>query len=223
VLALSLLAAMLAAARRARGTRPRSSPCASGRPSAWTASWTSPRGRSREGERLPPAGAEGGAEASETTEVRVLYDDTTLYVGVRALDREPPKVIARVLQRDRILLAGLDNMARWAGDDGVAVLLDPFHDHRNAFVFATNANGAEFEALVTTKPLLQCRLARGVAGGRPAHRGRWAAELAIPFRSLRYPTGDGSQPWASTSNVHPSQERADALERLLACGGGLNA
>ena len=137
-----------------------------------------------------------GAEASETTEVRVLYDDATLYVGVRALDREPQKVIARVLQRDRILLAGLDNMARWAGDDGVAVLLDPFHDHRNAFVFATNPNGAEFEALVTDEsPSYNAdwRAVWRVAARRTADG--WAAELAIPFRSLRYPTGDGSQPW----------------------------
>jgi hypothetical protein len=137
-----------------------------------------------------------GAPATEATEVRVLYDDQTLYVGVRAFDREPHEVIARVLQRDRILLGGLDNMVRWAGDDGVAVLIDPFHDHRNAFVFATNPNGAEFEALVTDESLswnVDWRAVWRVAARRTADG--WSAELAIPFRSLRYPAGDGSQPW----------------------------
>jgi len=165
-----------------------------------------------------------GAEASETTEVRVLYDDTTLYVGVRALDREPPKVIARVLQRDRILLAGLDNMARWAGDDGVAVLLDPFHDHRNAFVFATNANGAEFEALVTDEsPSYNAdwRAVWRVAGRRTADG--WAAELAIPFRSLRYPTGDGSQPWGFNVERFIRRKSEQALwSGFSRAEGGLN-
>jgi hypothetical protein len=137
-----------------------------------------------------------GEAASEATEVRVLYDDTTLYVGVRALDREPQKVIARILQRDRILLAGLDNQARWAGDDGVAILLDPFHDHRNAFLFATNPNGAEFDALVTDESPSYNADWRGVwrvAARRTADG--WSAEFAIPFRSLRYPAGGGSEPW----------------------------
>jgi hypothetical protein len=137
-----------------------------------------------------------GDPATEETEVRVLYDDTTLYVGVRALDREPHRVIARILQRDRILMSGLDNVARWTGDDGIAVLLDPFHDHRSAFLFAMNPNGAEYEALITDEsPSLNAdwRAVWRVATRRTPDG--WSAELAIPFRSLRYPPGDGAQAW----------------------------
>jgi hypothetical protein len=137
-----------------------------------------------------------GDAASEDTEVRVLYDDTTLYVGVAARDREPDEVIARLLQRDRIVQGGLDNQARWAGDDGVAILLDPFHDHRNAVVFATNPNGAEFDALVTDESAAYNVDWRGVwrVAARRTAEG-WSAEFAIPFRSLRYPNADGSAPW----------------------------
>jgi hypothetical protein len=137
-----------------------------------------------------------GAAATEATEIRVLYDDTSLYVGVRALDRRPQDVIARILQRDRVLQAGIDNQARWGGDDGVAILLDPFHDHRNAFLFATNPNGAEFDALVTDESASYNADWRGVwrVAARRTAEG-WSAEFAIPFRSLRYPAGDGSQPW----------------------------
>ena len=35
-----------------------------------------------------------------------------------------------------------------AGDDAVLLLLDPFLDRRNAFVFGTNPNGAEHDALI---------------------------------------------------------------------------
>ena len=137
-----------------------------------------------------------GEPASEATEVRVLYDDATLYVGVRAFDREPERVIGRILQRDRLLQAGIDNRAAWAGDDGVAILLDPFHDHRNAFLFATNPNGAELDALVTDERAgynADWRAVWRVAARRSADG--WSAEFAIPFRSLRYPENDGSQPW----------------------------
>jgi len=137
-----------------------------------------------------------GAAATEATEVRVLYDETTLYVGVRALDRRPQEVIARILQRDRVIQAGIDNQARWAGDDGVAILLDPFQDHRNAFLFATNPNGAEFDALVTDESASYNADWRGVwrVAARRTAEG-WSAEFAIPFRSLRYPSSEGSQPW----------------------------
>ena len=137
-----------------------------------------------------------GEAATEATEVSVLYDDTNLYVGVRALDRRPRDVIARILQRDRVLQAGIDNQARWAGDDGVAILLDPFQDHRNAFLFATNPNGAEFDALVTDESASYNADWRGVwrVAARRTAQG-WSAEFAIPFRSLRYPSNGGSQPW----------------------------
>jgi hypothetical protein len=137
-----------------------------------------------------------GEPATEATEVRVLYDATTLYVGVVARDREPERVIGRILQRDRLLLSRMDNQATWAGDDGVAILLDPFHDQRNAFLFATNPNGAELEALVSDESAAyntDWRAVWRVAARRSAEG--WSAEFAIPFRSLRYPEQDGSQPW----------------------------
>ncbi len=34
-------------------------------------------------------------------------------------------------------------------DDTIAIVLDTFHDHRNAFLFRTNPLGAQHDALVT--------------------------------------------------------------------------
>ena len=86
-----------------------------------------------------------GAPATEETEVRVLYDADNLYIGILARDREPDAVIARILQRDKLMVESFMGH-EFAGDDGVAILLDPFRDRKNAVVFATNPNGAEFEA-----------------------------------------------------------------------------
>src|SRR5437870_6242282 len=64
-----------------------------------------------------------GESASEKTEVRVLFDDKNLYIGIHAFDTDPAQINARELVRD----AGFSN------DDTVAILLDTYHDRRNAF------------------------------------------------------------------------------------------
>ncbi|HET7291441.1 MAG TPA: DUF5916 domain-containing protein [Vicinamibacteria bacterium] len=144
-----------------------------------------------------------GAPATDDTEVRVLFDEDTLYVGVLARDREPDKVIARILERDRLLRAG-EGRYRFAGDDAVVLLLDPFHDRRNAFVFGTNANGAEYDALIADESESfnsDWRTVWHVAAQRVPEG--WSAEFAIPFRSLRYPASGA--PWGF--NVYRLQRR----------------
>jgi hypothetical protein len=166
-----------------------------------------------------------GEPASEPTEVRVLYDADTLYVGVRALDREPDKVIARILQRDRIIASGMNVDATFAGDDAVALILDPFHDQRNAFVFATNPNGAEFDALIYDERTGYNVDWRGVwrVAARRTPEG-WSAEFAIPFRTLRYPAGDGSTPWGFNVERLIRRRNEDTLWSAWVRGaeGGLN-
>ena len=134
-----------------------------------------------------------GAPATERTEVRVLHDDHTLYIGIHAFDSEPGRIVARILERDRIMQGSMDGAGpEFGGDDAVAILLDGFHDHRNAVVLATNANGAEFDALLTDEGRefnVDWRGIWKVASTRTSDG--WSAEFAIPFRSLRYrPTGD---------------------------------
>ena len=40
-----------------------------------------------------------GAPATERTEVRVLYDNTSIYVGVRLYDSEPAGIVTRMSRR----------------------------------------------------------------------------------------------------------------------------
>ncbi|MCH6548102.1 MAG: carbohydrate binding family 9 domain-containing protein, partial [Gemmatimonadetes bacterium] len=136
-----------------------------------------------------------GAAATERTEVRVLFDETTLYIGVLAHDSDPDGVIARILQRDKVMQASDGGQPEFAGDDAIAILLDPFDDHRNGVVFATNPNGAEFDALLTDEGRqfnVDWRGVWTVAAQRTAEG--WSAEFAIPFRSLRFPP-NADRPW----------------------------
>ena len=137
-----------------------------------------------------------GVAATEETVVRIAYDEHMLYIGVAAHDSEPDEIVARILQRDKLIApiffaAGI----QFAGDDAIAILLDPFHDHRNGMVFATNPNGAEFEALVTDEGSLNIDW-RGVWEVKGARTPTgWSAEFAIPWQTLRYPEASGDEPW----------------------------
>ena len=136
-----------------------------------------------------------GEPATEITEVRVLFDDATLYVGVMARDRSPEEVIARILQRDKLMEMTFEGEPEFTGDDAVVIVLDPFHDHRNAVALGTNPNGAEFDALITDEGREFNVDWRGVweVAARRTPEG-WSAEFAIPFRSLRFPEAS-DEPW----------------------------
>jgi hypothetical protein len=138
---------------------------------------------------------DAGEPASERTELRVLFDGEYLYFGVEAFDAEPDAVIGRTLQRNRIVRSDGFGQPVFGGDDAVAILLDPFHDHRNGVIFATNCMGAKADALLTDEGRELNTDWRGVwdVGGTRTPDG-WSAEFAIPFRSLRFPA-KGGEPW----------------------------
>ncbi len=137
-----------------------------------------------------------GEAATEATEVRVAYDDVSLYIGIHALDSEPDRVVSRILQRDKIMQKDpFFGRPVFAGDDAVAILLDPFDDNRNAYVFGTNPNGAEFDALLSDEGKefnVDWRGVWEVSGTKTADG--WSAEFRIPLRTLRYPN-DSERPW----------------------------
>jgi len=127
-----------------------------------------------------------GQPASERTEVRVVYTATTLYIGIFCADSDPSGILASERRRD----GDLD------GDDTVAVVLDTFHDHRNAFAFATNPLGTQWDALETDEGRTENKSwdeRWEVATQR--HEGGWTAEFAIPFKSVRVPESDNGMTW----------------------------
>ncbi len=135
-----------------------------------------------------------GVPATERTEVRLAYDDNALYVGVLAFDRQPDAVVARIRQRDRIMSASGFGLS-FQGDDAVAFILDPFLDRRSGILFATNPNGAQFDALITDEGAEINADWRGVWEVRATRTSEgWSAEFSIPWRTLRYPP-DASAGW----------------------------
>ncbi|MEA2564444.1 MAG: hypothetical protein QOH06_5948 [Acidobacteriota bacterium] len=123
-----------------------------------------------------------GAPSTETTEVRVAFNPATLYIAIRALDSDPRAITAKEMRNDAPLFQ----------DDAVAILLDTFNDRRNGYMFETNPNGARAEGLINDEGDSVNMEWDGVweVAARRTEDG-WAAEMAIPFSTLRFAPGGG--------------------------------
>lgn len=118
-----------------------------------------------------------GEPATEKTEVRVLYDRENMYIGVNCYDTEPAKIVAQKLQRD----SGLGD------DDAFGFILDTYHDHRHAYLFATNPNGAEEDGQVVDGAYDTNLDWDGVWEVKAKiHEQGWSAEFKIPFWNLKF-------------------------------------
>jgi hypothetical protein len=122
---------------------------------------------------------EAGARPTEITEVRLPHDDSYLYIGVVCFDSEPGAVIGTQMGRD----ASLDD------DDRIEILLDTFHDRRNAFYFATNPAGALVDGLIVENRDLNLDWDAIWTVRTARTRQGWTAEFAMPFKSLRFRGG----------------------------------
>jgi hypothetical protein len=125
-----------------------------------------------------------GTPASERTEVRVLFDDDALYIGVWMYDAEPDRIITGERRRNADLRQS----------DAFLVVLDTYQDRQNGFVFGTNPGSIEYDGQVRggQSPNTNWDGAWNVATSRD-HEG-WYAEFRIPFSTLRYGPGE-QQTW----------------------------
>lgn len=116
--------------------------------------------------------------ATEPTEVYIAYDNDRLYIGVYAHYSDSGLVRANRVDRDRI----------W-DDDRLSVIFDTFRDQQRAYRFAVNGYGVQGDALIGNGGGLGDTSwnALFASAGQLAEDG-WTAELAIPFKSLRYPS-----------------------------------
>jgi len=122
--------------------------------------------------------------AKSQSQVRMTYDDKFIYVIARMENiKNDRRYITPSLRRD----------FRGEGNDGITVVLDPFSDRTNGFMFGVNPFGVQREGLI----------ANGGSGSSDlsliwdnkwyssvkTYEGYWIAEMAIPFKSIRFKDG----------------------------------
>ena len=144
-----------------------------------------------------------GAPGTEATDVFIAYDSANIYLGLHAHYTNPSMMRASRTDRDQ---------AR--GDDAFTIYFDPFLDQQRAYVFTVNAFGVQTDAILSSRGgggFGGGRGGRGPSGyfGPPRGDASWdtlfisagrvvqdgfTAEMAIPFKSLRYPQRGGNTP-----------------------------
>ena len=135
-----------------------------------------------------------GAPATERTEVRVLYDGSSLFLGVRAFHSNAEGVVATEMRRDgdRIL-----------DEDNFQVILDTFMDLKTAYMFVVTPLGAQLDQQVFDEGGRDRRASVNavnrdwdgvwsVATSQAPEQ--WVAEIEIPMVTLRFPDAD-PQSW----------------------------
>ena len=126
-----------------------------------------------------------GEPATEQTEVWVFYDDDTVYIAGRCYDSQPDRMVATEMRRDNF---GIFN------NENLAVIFDTFYDRRNAFFFYMNPVGGFFDGLIVDERNVNRDWTAVWDSRAQRTEDGWTMEMAIPFKTLRYP-GGGPQVW----------------------------
>ena len=142
-------------------------------------------------------------KAQDITEVKLLYNDTHIYIGATAKSSVGGDFIVSSLRRDY--------SAR--SNDNVTVLFDTFRDGQNAFLFGVNAYGVQREGLVSERgaSINGFNLTWDIKwqSASKKYDDRFVLEIAIPFTSLKYP--EGSQKWGFQSYRYDLQKNERSI------------
>ena len=139
---------------------------------------------------------DNGAPATERTEVRIVYDDDRLYLGVILYDSDPAGIMGTQMQRDAPL----------SSDDRFMWSIDTFLDGRSGYFFEINPLGLMGDGLISQGGGFGIGGGGGFGGGggggfgggvnkqwdgiwiarvRQTDTG-WTAEIELPFRTLNF-------------------------------------
>src|SRR5262245_9075820 len=124
-----------------------------------------------------------GRPATENTDIRIVFDDSAIYIGARMFDRDAQQIAHRLSSRD------VDTDA-----DYIAIYLDPMHDHQNGAMFRVSAANVQKDGILyndtwrddTWDAVWQSAVSIDEQG--------WSAELRIPLSQLRFASAD-HQTW----------------------------
>jgi uncharacterized protein DUF5916/cellulose/xylan binding protein with CBM9 domain len=121
-----------------------------------------------------------GAAPNQRTEARIVYDDSALYVAVRAHDTEADKIVGILTRRDQR-----------SPSDWIRIVVDSYYDRRSAYEFGVNPVGVKTDRYYfndgnsddSWDAVWDVEVTRDSGG--------WTAEFRIPFSQLRFNNTDG--------------------------------
>lgn len=120
-----------------------------------------------------------GLAAPDQTEVRVLYDDDALYVGIRMFDAHPDSIASGLARRDATAATGIYS-------DWVHLMIDSYHDRRTAFRFSTTPRGVQKDVYTFNDGNEDINWDAVWEVGTRVDSLGWVAEYKIPLSQLRF-------------------------------------
>ncbi|MCE2393096.1 carbohydrate binding family 9 domain-containing protein [Candidatus Poribacteria bacterium] len=119
-----------------------------------------------------------GVPITESTAVRILYDEKNIYFGFTCSSSWRDSIVANEMRRDA------ENLRE---NDNVFILLDTYNDKRNGVFFRINPLGAMQDIALTNSGDSQNRSWDAVWDCRSKiNDDHWTTEIAIPFSQLRF-------------------------------------
>ncbi|MCH7513564.1 MAG: carbohydrate binding family 9 domain-containing protein [Bacteroidetes bacterium] len=122
-------------------------------------------------------------DPAQQTVFKILYDEKNLYVGIRAYDTEPGKIVRRMGRRDNF------------DGDWVEINIDSYNDKRTAFSFTASVSGVKGDKFISGNgnnwdeswdPIWYLKTSIDEQG--------WIAEFRIPLSQLRF-SSEYNQTW----------------------------
>jgi hypothetical protein len=113
-----------------------------------------------------------GVKASEETQVWIVYDQKNIYFAFLMEDSLPDKIWAELTPRNT-----------YENNDSITVILDTYNDKRTRIEFTVNPKGVQKNSVETIWK-----------SGAVLREDGWSAEMAIPFKSLRFSSQE-NQVW----------------------------
>ncbi|MBL7726577.1 MAG: carbohydrate binding family 9 domain-containing protein, partial [Dinghuibacter sp.] len=117
------------------------------------------------------------AAVKAKTSVQVCYDNRFIYIAAVCSDTTPN--VVQSLKRD----------VNFNDNDMFAVVLDPFNEQANGYVFGVNPLNVQYDDLLSSTNLEPQNFGWDNKWYSAVKRmpGKWVVEMAIPFKILRYP------------------------------------
>jgi hypothetical protein len=125
-----------------------------------------------------------GKAAPDRTEIRVLYDDDALYVGIRMFDAHPDSIAAGLARRDATAATGIYS-------DWVHLIIDSYHDRRTAFRFSTTPRAVQKDVYTSNDGDEDTNWDAIWEVGTRVDSAGWVAEYRIPLSQLRFGDDQG--------------------------------
>jgi hypothetical protein len=105
-----------------------------------------------------------GSKASEETFVWAVYNKKYIYFAFLMKDSKPEKIWSELTPRNS-----------YVDNDSITVILDTYNDKRTSIRFTVNPRGVQANSVETIWK-----------SGARIRKDGWSAEIAIPFKSLRF-------------------------------------